>query len=290
MNRRDRLINLNNKEVIHKTFGKGNVVNYDDSYISINFESGDKKFVFPDVFKDHVTFVDQKATNSVKKKLEKKEEELEKQALILKEEQELKREQQYLWEQQQNIKNRKIHPKTQSVFWANEEDEETIFKDWRVFTGEIKSGKSQGEPRKLVRMSENSACLITKRDDDLPEKERKILGFFMADESFNGRECEDGYIIAHPEYRIQLSKEESDKMYFWTYYMDEKTPNETIWNSGRQRYFDNIWMAQILNDLVSLRDEAENKEEAQAFFEYFCKMNHISKIEISEPIGPLTKI
>lgn len=284
-------MNLANKEVIHETFGTGNVVNYSDHYITINFKSGDKKFVFPDAFKKYVMFIDKSATNLVKKKIKKKEEERKKEALILKKERALEQErQQALGQERQMMKSHKIHSKIQSVFWCEgEEEEDRIFTEWTVFTGEIKSGKRKGEPRQFPRMNQNSGCLITRRNSDMPEKERQILGLFMTNESFNGRLCKDGYITAHPKYRLRLSEQESEKILFWNYYVDEKSPDEMIWNSGRQRYFDNIWMAQILRDIVFLKEEPQEREDAQAFFEYFCKINHINENELPNPKGALTR-
>ena len=68
-------MDLVNKKVMHKTFGEGNVIKFDDLYIKINFKSGDKKFIFPDAFKNYITFIDEKATNLVNEKIEKNEEE-----------------------------------------------------------------------------------------------------------------------------------------------------------------------------------------------------------------------
>lgn len=62
------------------------------------------------------------------------------------------------------------------------------------------------------------------------------------------------------------------------------------WNTGRHRYFDNVWMAQILRDIVSLKENPEEQENAQQFFEYFCQMNRIKKEEIPEPNGALMRI
>ena len=138
-------------------------------------------------------------------------------------------------------------------------------------------------------MSPNSACLITKRKEDMKEEDRKILGVFLANESFDGRECEDGYISAHPEYRVQLTREESDKMLFWNYYLDENDPTNTVWNSGRQRYFDNTWMAQILRDIVSLRENPEEKKDAKTFFDHFCKLNFINQDELADAKGALVR-
>ncbi|MCG4581324.1 hypothetical protein L0O71_14365, partial [Clostridium cochlearium] len=83
---------LVDKEVIHETFGKGSVVNYNDNYIKIDFESGAKKFVFPDVFGKYMTLVDQEAVNLVNMKIQKREEEKKKEELKLIKEKDLERE------------------------------------------------------------------------------------------------------------------------------------------------------------------------------------------------------
>lgn len=283
-------MDLVNKEVMHEIFGKGNVINYDDSYIEINFESGDKKFSFPDVFKEYITFIDEKATDLVNKKIEKADEKQRKEDIILRKERALEKQLQYLEKQKKRTKSGKVNSQVQSVFWCESREEEIkIFTEWRVFTGEIKSGKKKGQPRRLARMNQNSACLITRREDDMGEEDRKILGVFMANEFFNGRLSEDGYITAHSKYRLQLSEEESEKMLFWDYYVNKGSGNKTVWNSGRQRYFENMWMAQILKDIVELRDNPEQREEAQAFFGYFCIINSIDQDEIPMANGALKR-
>ena len=284
-------MDLVNKKVEHVTFGKGNVINYDDSYIEISFKSGDKKFSFPSVFKEFVTFIDETATDLVNKKIEIEEEELKQEEIILQKERALELELRYIANQRKPSKSKKVHSKIQSVFWCeSEEEEREIFEEWKIFTGEIKSGKNKGQPRLLPRMNQNSACLVTRRNEDMAEKDRQILGVFMANESFDGRLCEDGYITAHSRYRIQLSEDESEKILFWNYYFDKKDADKTIWKSGRQRYFDNVWMAQILRDIINLRENPEEKEEAQAFFEYFCKINIINQQDLPKPNGALVHV
>lgn len=289
----NKLMDLLNKKVMHKSFGKGNISNYNDSYIRINFKSGERRFVFPDVFKKYVTFVDGKATKLVDKKIAKKEEIVRKEEKFKKEK--IKQEKLLLQERldlaklKKQRKARSVNPRIQSVFWFNADEEEEIFAEWKVFTGEIKSGKNKGQPRKLAQMNGNSAILLTKREEDVKEEDREISGLFLANEYFEGRNCEDGYIKAHPNYRIQLSKEESEKMLFWNYYVDSKSSEKIIWNSGRQRYFDNILTAQILRDIVALRENSEDKKEAQAFYDHFCKINLINKETLPEANGALIK-
>lgn len=283
-------MNLTNKKVRHKTFGNGNVVNCNDSYIKIDFESGTKKFVFPDVFKKYIKLIDQGAADLVRMKIQEKEEKRKKEELRLKEEKALELEQQRILKQKNITKNRKIEPELQSVFWCKPEEEEKIFTEWKVFTGKIKSGDNKGQPRKLTRLNQNSALLLTRREPDMLEEDRQILGIFMANETFDGKLCEDGYIPAHPNYRLHLSKQESEKMLFWNYYVNKRFPDKITWNSGKQRYFDNIWMAQILRDIVSLRKESQEGEEAQLFYKYFCKINRINEEDLPKANGTLKRI
>ena len=284
------LADLIDKQVIHKIFGKGKVVKYRGSYIGIDFPSGNKKFVFPDAFGTYLTLTDQKLAKMVQKKKKECEEE-EQKLRELKALQSKKR--QRLLAQERNIIKRKtwkIHPQSQSVFWCKKQEQDSVFERWDVFTGVIKSGEKQGQPRRLARVNQNSACLLTARESDMPEKDRRILGVFMVDETFDNKSCVDGYIPAHSKHRLRLSEQESEKMLFWNYYFNKKYPHRMTWNTGRHRYFDNVWMAQILRDIVSLKENPEEQENAQQFFEYFCQMNRIKKEEIPEPNGALMRI
>ncbi|MFW5649610.1 MAG: malate synthase [Candidatus Alkaliphilus sp. MAG34] len=284
------LADLIDKQVIHKIFGKGKVVKYRGSYIGIDFPSGNKKFVFPDAFGTYLTLTDQKLAKMVQKKKKECEEE-EQKLRELKALQSKKR--QRLLAQERNIIKRKtwkIHPQSQSVFWCKKQEQDSVFERWDVFTGVIKSGEKQGQPRRLARVNQNSACLLTARESDMPEKDRRILGVFMVDETFDNKSCTDGYIPAHSKHRLRLSEQESEKMLFWNYYFNKKYPHRMTWNTGRHRYFDNVWMAQILRDIVSLKENPEEQENAQQFFEYFCQMNRIKKEEIPEPKGALMRI
>ena len=49
-----------NEYVVHESFGKGNVIGYDDSYIEVRFSSGTKRFAFPDALGVFITPIDPK--------------------------------------------------------------------------------------------------------------------------------------------------------------------------------------------------------------------------------------
>lgn len=281
-------MNLINKEVSHKKFGKGRIVKLNESSVEVNFGSETKKFIFPDAFGKFLKLHDQETIRSMKKFIQKRELEKKQEKLKLMEEKERRRKEKQLYlEHQKLLKNKKLHPKSQTVFWCNEEEHNQVFREWRVFPGVIKSGKNKGTPRRLSRLRPNSACLLTAREANIPEKDRRIIGVFMVKEDFTGKTSEDGYIPAHPEYRIKLNGEEAEKMPFWKYYINEKYPHQMTWNSGKFRYFDNVWMAQILLDIISLKKDPEEKKRALQFFEHFCEMNQMDRNEIPKPNGAL---
>lgn len=283
------IMDLIDKQVMHKSFGKGNIIEQDDKFITISFKTESKKFIYPDAFGKHLTLEDRDAAQSLKKVITKIEVEQEKQEKQREEEKAQKLlEQQRVEEHKKLMKNHKLHPVSQLVFWLDEEERDNVFDEWQVFTGEIKSGDNKGQPNKPVRLHQNSAVLITERSTDQDEKERKILGIYMVHETFIGKLCDDGIVPAHSEFKIKLSDEEAEKMLFWNYYINEKYPHRMTWNTGKYRYYDNIWTAQILKDIIALKTDAEEKQFAEEFLNHFCKMNLIEIDEIPERAGALT--
>ncbi len=284
-------MNLINKKVTHKRFGMGSIVKHNDSSIEIHFASENKKFVFPDVFGKHLKLHDKSDANLLEKIIQKKEMERKEEEWKKEEEKRLQQKNQELrLEHEKLMKNHKLHPESQMVFWCDTEEQNSSFSEWKVFSGAIKSGNNKGKPNKPIRLHQNSAVLLTAIDSSMPEKDRRILGVYMVNEDFIGKLCEDGYIPAHSKFRLQLTEQESDQMLFWEYYVNGKFPHKMTWNTGKYRYFDNSWMAQILLDIVSLKSDPKERELAQQFFEHFCKMNQITDQELSKPNGALMRI
>ncbi|MGD6803825.1 malate synthase [Rossellomorea aquimaris] len=283
-------MNLIDKKVTHKRFGMGSIVKHNDTVIEIHFASENKKFVYPDVFGEHLEIHDQNAANSLEeiiqqKELEQKEEELKKE-----EEKKLQRKYQELrLGHEKLMRNHKLHPESQMVTWCDTEEQNTVFSEWKVSSGAIKSGANKGKPNKPIRLHQNSAVLLTEIDSSKPEQDRRILGAFMVKDGFIGKLCEDGLIPAHEEYRLQLTEQEADQMLFWKYYVNEKSPDKMTWNTGKYRYFDNVWMAQILQDIVSLKSDPEEQKQAQQFLDHFCRMNQIIEQDLPKPNGALMR-
>ena len=284
-------MNLINKKVTHKLFGMGSIVKHNDSRIEINFATENKMFIFPDAFEKHLKLHDKSDATSLEKIIQEREMKRKEAERKKEEEKKLQREEMELrLKHEKLMKNHKLHPESQMVYWCDLEEQNSSFSEWKVFSGAIKSGNNKGEPNKPIRLHQNSAVLLTAIDSSMPEKDRRILGVYMVSEDFVGKLCEDGNIPAHSKYRLQLTEQESDQLLFWKYYLNEKSPNKMVWNSGKYRYFDNIWMAQILHDIVSLKNDPMERELAQQFFKHFCKMNQITEQELPKPNGALMHI
>lgn len=287
-NQRSGKMNLIDKEVMHKSFGEGNIVDQDEKFVTIDFNKETKKFVFPDAFGKFLKLKDESANATLKQtiiKLEEKQEILEKK----REEEQAQRhlEQQRVNELKKMLKNHKLHESSQLVFWLDESEDEQVFTDWEIYSGEIKSGKNKGQPNKPVRLHQNSIVLLTKRDPKENEEKRTIEGLYMVGETFVGKTAEDGMVPAHSKFKIKLTEEESEKMLFWNYYINEKYPHRMTWNTGKYRYFDNLWAAQILKDIIDLKSDAEERQLAEDFFLHFCKMNQLDPNQIPERNGAL---
>lgn len=277
-------MNLINEKITHKTFGVGNIVDHDDSFITVDFNEDTKTFVFPDAFGTFITLKDRDTAESLKEIISEKE--AKEEALEKKREEE--RQRQVLEQQRkEKLRNHKIHESSQIVFWLDEEEQQHVFSDWKVSTGKVQSGKREGEPNRVARLGPNSAGLLTARHPDQPEEERQILGLYMVPETLTGNNIDDGMVPAHEEYRIELTEQEAEKMLFWDYYINKNYPHRTTWNSGKYRYYDNLWTAQILKDIIALKTDENDIKQAEDFLEYFCKMNLLDKDNIPEPSGAL---
>ena len=55
----------------------------------------------------------------------------------------------------------------------------------------------------------------------MPERDRRILGVFMVNETFDNKTNVNGYIPAHSKYRLRLSEQEAEKC--WNYYVNKNT-------------------------------------------------------------------
>ena len=61
---------LENLEVLHKSFGKGTIVNVNGKYITVKFDGVQKIFVYPDIFEKFLTLADGTVSSEIQADLE----------------------------------------------------------------------------------------------------------------------------------------------------------------------------------------------------------------------------
>lgn len=255
-------MNLEGKAIQHIKFGKGVVKENKARYITVIFQEGEKKFVFPEAFMKFLVLKDKPSQAQVDKMLE---------GLVKEENQkrakEIKRE---LFLQKK--KGLKVNPNAQAAFGMVSNKREDIYQSWTAYAGEYLSGKLKGSPKPPTKLKLNSACLITECAEGDGEENRRITGVFMVGEDFDGKNCKDGIVISHDKYRIKL--EESETLAFWDYF--PSAGKQTKWGNVEIKYFSNVTMQQILNDMKQEMTDADSRQKLEDFIEYFCYVNDLN--------------
>lgn len=162
--------------------------------------------------------------------------------------------------------------------------ESQFLRKWKAYAGLYHNGIHADEPKKIKKNVYHSLCVLTTKEPDQSEMERYIFAVFLIDEFFEGDDQDEGHVSGNSKYKIELSKEQAKKMFFWKYYHNENSPQKTQWGSGLFRYFE---AAQILRDIVELKKGMRDEGLADEFYRYYCKIKNIDIDKISEPRGAL---
>lgn len=265
-------MDLINKSVRHKIFGKGTICELNGNTVSAQFDSGIKKFVFPDVFRKHLMLnekVCKKYVDDIIKEQDQKAR--------------LKRQKRAAEaEKRKRIESLPLHPKSQAAFGFIDNDRNDVIDSRTILSGKYRTGDNRGKPRIPTRICPNSVCLLTFRDEKDLEENRYIWGAFMTKEDFIGSECRDGIIPAHDKYQVFLNDDDSKKLKFWPYLKDETKGKTIRWGSVEIKYFSNTTMACILDDILKMNQKTKQKQLCKEFLDHFCKLNKIDKNNISE--------
>lgn len=258
-----------NKTVQHKTFGKGKICGLKDNTVSVQFGQAVKKFIFPDAFREYLFLNEKQSKNYVDKiladidadkKLQREKEQRESEIMRL-------------------LRSLPLNSNSQAAFGFTYNDRKKVAESWNVTVGSFRSGYNRGQPRIPSRIYPNSACLLTFCEKNDQEEKRYIWGAFMAREDFIGPECTDGIIPAHEKYRIILTEDESEEIGFWKYFVhDPGSPNK--WGSVEFKYFSNMTMAHILHDILVLKRGTDQQLLCEEFIDYFCELNKIDHKQI----------
>ena len=257
------------QKVTHRAFGRGVVTEVlrNGDIVTVHFNHGEKRFLYPDAFYRFLTLEDSE-------KQEKINQDYRRQHEIEEAQREKEREAQ---ERRIRISSMKVTPDSQAAFHmggrsdARREDMATCLRDGLAFTGRYLSGKSKGEPRLPLRLKPNSGYLLTGIPDGGEERERRIYGVYMVGEDFLGEYCRDGRLEAHAQYRLRLP--DGGALSYWKYFAQEGPV--TRWGNVPFKYFSNSIMEELLADVVKQLAGTEQAGAAAEFYQYFCRRNHL---------------
>lgn len=145
-----------------------------------------------------------------------------------------------------------------------------VLEHWTVNTGYYLSGKSKGMPKIPQNIGISSCCILTDKEDGEPERKRIIAALMMPEDRFIGKECKDGLITAHENYRI-IWNESYSPLLIWNYFPEELRPKS--WGGAEVKYTSKIIAKIILEDMAAQAD-GEEKDKISDFQRYFCKINN----------------
>lgn len=245
--------------ITHTRFGNGVIAENADSIITILFQNVEKKFVFPDAFENFLKLKNEKMQSEVDELICENIEEHKKEELKQSKDRECF----------DRLCSLRVNTISQAAFCLRENSKEEVFNNWSITSGTYLSGKSKGMLRIPQKMQMNSACLLTECPKGAAEGERRIIGVFMVDGTFDGNLCEDGIITGHDKYRIKL--EDSETLLYWDYFSEEGVSKK--WGNIEVKYFSNVIMQKILIDMQKKISDEARKKNMQEFIEYFEKMN-----------------
>ena len=78
------------------------------------------------------------------------------------------------------------------------------------------------------------------------------------------------------------------RCFFWKYYVNKNAPEKIVFGSGLHRYLDDIQAAQILRDIVTIKEDDAENQLAADFFHHFCKVVGLDENDIPACAGALS--
>jgi len=279
--------------VKHKSFGRGQIVEFANNYATVLFDDSkeEKKFGYPSAFG---AFLELENKSFFKQIEEDKNEITEKEA-------EDKRIKQELANLEITIKTKGSRARSAKsttaknstsncsniAFKCNYCDDGQMLEIWTAGGGVAQN--KDGKPISLKNVRANSLAVLTTKLPRTKEKDRFIFAVFLIDENYEGDSNENGHVVANPKYIMQLSSSEARELKFWDYYFNPNKPEQIILGSALHRYLTDVQSAQMLKKICEVKKDPIEGELSREFLEHYCK---IKKLEIDNlPIeGALQRI
>lgn len=124
--------------------------------------------------------------------------------------------------------------------------ESELFQEWKFGAGAWHHGPNKGKTIPIRDTAVGKIVILTtRRPDQTKETQRRIIGAYEI-----GDVDDEQNLIAHPKYRIRLSKGESDLLPFWRYHMNAN--GSATWKTGLVRYLEDAEVHSILSDMAAV--------------------------------------
>lgn len=247
--------------VEHIAFGNGIITEITTKIITIHFSQGKKKFLYPHAFSKFLTLKDTEKQNEINEKYNK----------LLKNEEDIKKRELEEQERLYQLQTMKITPNSQAVFNISSNEAQRIIERGSISTGYYLSGYSKGKPRIPKKINPNSVCLLTGLPESNKEKDRYILGAFMAGNNFWGEHCRNGIVQGHGKHKFCLPS--NIRLSYWDYFKHSETFPR--WGNVPFKYFSNSTMQKILLNMIDLLVDTKHEFVVKDFYQYFCKINRL---------------
>ncbi len=144
--------------------------------------------------------------------------------------------------------------------------------DWKAYAG-YDNAKNPPRPRRFNQLCSSGVALLTTVPNG--EDDRYIFGLFKIAKYFEGSEDQEGYLEAHPKYRIEFTKEESKQMRFWDFYSNKNSEKEQ-WGTGLFRYLSNQQILEVFRKALEVKQGKEDYELLKELANVFCQEKNLS--------------
>jgi hypothetical protein len=150
--------------------------------------------------------------------------------------------------------------------------ESRLLRDWVASAGRHQSEKRNDKPIKMTNARVNRLCVLTTKQANELEVERKIFAAFVISEVEAGDDKVEGNVHAHPRFRIDLTPEEAEQVHFWNFHKNKSKPEIPFWGSGLLRYLTDAQSINILKGMMEAAIDPAKKAHILEVLEYYCRV------------------
>ena len=161
--------------------------------------------------------------------------------------------------------------------------ESLLHDEWTMAAGYYQTGPDVGKPIHMNRLCGGSLAVLTSRKPGDNEAARFVFAAFLVNSAYGGDDQETGSVVADPVWRVELMPGQAERILFWNYYYNKRSPEKIAYGSGLYRYLTETEAAQILRDIANVKGD----DYSESFYMHFCEISGIDPKNLEPPSGAL---